>query len=474
MVVAHSLRVAVLAAVKIVSLYLHWYSTTTTVSKMMQATKKAKGKGGAAIATQFSADGEGMAEVRYDNPTHAKQAIGRLNGKPLAGSPLTIQLDPSSTDGSKLIVTGVPDTADWQEVKDHFAMIGQVAFADVRGGGRAVKTFSGEVRYDDPSVSVQAVDFFNGSELMGSVLTVEADPKSKDGSKLLIQGIPQGAGWQELKDHFAGIGTPVAFANINKGGDGKGGGGGPLTAEVRYDDPSAAELAASTLDGMELEGFPLSVKMDQKSKDGTRLQVTGVNPSTAWQELKDHFAQCGVVAFADVKGKGKGKGGKGGKGMDMMGMQQMMAMMGSVNQMSNQMGQKGGKGGKGGGMVMMPAQVVGQMSQMMNMMTKMVGAQGGGGGGGGGGKGMKAGDWMCPGCNDLQFARNTECRKCGTANPGSGGGGGGGGVPGGKGMKAGDWMCPGCNDLQFARNTECRKCGTANPSGGKGGKKGRW
>jgi len=446
----------------------------------MQATKKAKGKGGAAIATQFSAEGEGMAEVRYDNPNHAKQAVNRLNGKPLLGSPLTIEMDPTSTDGSKLIVTGVPDTADWHEIKDHFSMIGQVAFADVRGGGRAVKTFSGEVRYDDASVSQQAVEFFNGSELMGSVLSVESDPKSKDGAKLIVQGIPQGAGWQELKDHFAGIGTPVAFANIWKGGAPMGMmAGGGLMAEVRYDDPSHAELAAATLNGMELEGFPLSVEVDHKSKDGSKLIISGVNPITAWQELKDHFAQCGVVAFADVKGKGKGKGGKGGKGMDMGGggmggMQQMMAMMGSVNQMTNQMNQRGGKGGKGGGMVMMPAQLVGQMSQMMNMMQNIQGAQGGGGGGGkgfGGGKAGKAGDWNCPGCSDLQFARNTECRKCGTPNPGGGGGGGGGSFPN---MKPGDWHCPGCNDLQFARNAECRKCGTPNPSGGKGGKKGKW
>merc|ERR1712019_72057 len=31
------------------------------------------------------------------------------------------------------------------------------------------------------------------------------------------------------------------------------------------------------------------------------------------------------------------------------------------------------------------------------------------------------GDWYCPNCNDLQFRRNTTCRKCGTPNPGTGG-----------------------------------------------------
>merc|ERR1719359_593610 len=65
---------------------------------------------------------------------------------------------------------------------------------------------------------------------------------------------------------------------------------------------------------------------------------------------------------------------------------------------------------------------------------------------------MKPGDWVCYSCGDLQFAKNTECRKCGAA------------APVGKGTKKpGDWFCPNCNDLQFAKNTECRKCGTPNP-----------
>lgn len=32
--------------------------------------------------------------------------------------------------------------------------------------------------------------------------------------------------------------------------------------------------------------------------------------------------------------------------------------------------------------------------------------------------GFMEGDWSCPGCGDHQFARNMECRKCQTPNPG--------------------------------------------------------
>lgn len=29
----------------------------------------------------------------------------------------------------------------------------------------------------------------------------------------------------------------------------------------------------------------------------------------------------------------------------------------------------------------------------------------------------RPGDWDCPKCNDLQFARNPTCRQCGTPKP---------------------------------------------------------
>lgn len=46
---------------------------------------------------------------------------------------------------------------------------------------------------------------------------------------------------------------------------------------------------------------------------------------------------------------------------------------------------------------------------------------------------------------------------------------------GGKLVLSGDWYCPGCGDHQFARNTECRKCGAPNPQGQAGaGPGGAW
>ncbi|KAF8378592.1 hypothetical protein HHK36_029940 [Tetracentron sinense] len=70
---------------------------------------------------------------------------------------------------------------------------------------------------------------------------------------------------------------------------------------------------------------------------------------------------------------------------------------------------------------------------------------------------MKQGDWVCPKCNFLNFARNVKCLRCDGLFqerlrkpwedrdhhlP----------------MKKGDWLCDKCNFLNFAKNTRCLQC----------------
>jgi len=67
-----------------------------------------------------------------------------------------------------------------------------------------------------------------------------------------------------------------------------------------------------------------------------------------------------------------------------------------------------------------------------------------------------AGGWMCN--------RISQCRLTGEFHPMAGRGG----PRDAPEMKPGDWVCPGCGDHQFCRNSECRKCGTPNPNPGSG------
>jgi len=71
----------------------------------------------------------------------------------------------------------------------------------------------------------------------------------------------------------------------------------------------------------------------------------------------------------------------------------------------------------------------------------------------------RPGDWVCPKCQDMQFASRVECRSCNEPKPTSKGGGK---SKGNFGLN--DWTCPNCSDHQFARNVKCRQCGEPKPT----------
>jgi len=311
--------------------------------------KSQKGPKGMKINVQSNLPSTG--EIRFQTAEEAQQAIAMLNGASLMGSEVTICQHPRSKDGTKLQVTGVPPECGWQELKDAFSSVGTVIFADIVQSQQlppGVK-MEGEVRYDDPAHAHLAMTSLNGSFLGGAPIYIEMDPKSSDRAKLIIHGLTPGTEWQELKDHFAVAGT-VAFAQIHtKGGVGKGKGMGKgtgmgkgfpmmmmegsdgfpgcgsfagfggkggkqgtgknvpggLTGEVRFDNPMHAQIAIGALNGTVLHGGQIQVDTDWKSNDGSKLWVSGIPPTVGWQDLKDHFASVGQVAFADIKKGGK-------------------------------------------------------------------------------------------------------------------------------------------------------------------------
>lgn len=310
-----------------------------------------------------------VGQVRFETAEEAQAAMA-LSGSVIEGHEIAIKVHSGSKDFTKLQIFNLPASMEWQELKDFFTTKAGInpVFADVSSASGG--SISAEVRYDDPVHAQAALTDLNGSVLGGGTISIQIDEKSQDGTKLMVNGIPPGIEWQELKDHFGQVG-PVAFVQTSDKGKGKGGKGAPFggkgagammpnmmmnpwmmqmmqywgapwmaaggampggampaaqmggcaagagkgranamsggagmgggTGEVRFDFPMHAQLAANMLNGSTLGGATISVGLDQSSQDGSKVWISGLPATVQWQELKDHMAQCGQVAFAKIK-----------------------------------------------------------------------------------------------------------------------------------------------------------------------------
>jgi len=275
-----------------------------------------------------------VGQVRFETEAEAQIALS-LSGCMLNGHELTIKVHASSKDGTKLTLFNLPGSLEWNDVKAFFTKMGITpAFANI--ASTADGYMVAEVRYEEKESAQVALETLNGSILGGAVLSLQADSESHDGTKLIVKGVPFGIGWQDLKDHFSAAGL-VAFTEISEqvdGGKGKGKGqagtswaggvagwgGGSWTGargggkglgghgkahcclgEVRYDNPSHAQMAFDRLNGSTLKSATIIVGLDLESPDTSKLWVAGIMPGTSWMDLKDHFSQIGQVAFAQVE-----------------------------------------------------------------------------------------------------------------------------------------------------------------------------
>ncbi|XP_022942158.1 zinc finger protein VAR3, chloroplastic [Cucurbita moschata] len=63
---------------------------------------------------------------------------------------------------------------------------------------------------------------------------------------------------------------------------------------------------------------------------------------------------------------------------------------------------------------------------------------------------MKRGDWICPRCSFMNFARNVKCLECEEARPK-------------RQLIGGEWECPQCDFFNYGRNTVCLRCDCKRP-----------
>uniref|UniRef100_A0A7S1RY35 RRM domain-containing protein n=1 Tax=Alexandrium catenella TaxID=2925 RepID=A0A7S1RY35_ALECA len=210
-----------------------------------------------------------IADIRFDSPDDAAFVVSELHGAVFEVSgfgpnTMAVMMNQTSKDGTKVIVHGLPTGIEWQELKDFFKQYGQVAYAAVR----------------QPLLPAQQMPPFQQIPFVQQMPFVQHQPM-----------VP-----------MAALGPADAAPQLVDGCQG----------EVRYVLPEHALEAVRQLDGSHFLGASIRVHLDALSKDGTKIVVSGIPFGAEWLELKYHFSSVGLVTFADVKGRPpKGEGGKG-------------------------------------------------------------------------------------------------------------------------------------------------------------------
>eukprot|EP00747_Dinoflagellata_sp_TGD_P130462 gnl/TRDRNA2_/TRDRNA2_174833_c0_seq1.p1 gnl/TRDRNA2_/TRDRNA2_174833_c0~~gnl/TRDRNA2_/TRDRNA2_174833_c0_seq1.p1 ORF type:complete len:273 (+),score=41.75 gnl/TRDRNA2_/TRDRNA2_174833_c0_seq1:112-819(+) len=73
----------------------------------------------------------------------------------------------------------------------------------------------------------------------------------------------------------------------------------PRPGEVRMSTPEEANRCVKQMNGFLLKGWPMEVRHDPTSQDGTKVIVENLAPDVKWQDLKDCFGKIGKVKFTE-------------------------------------------------------------------------------------------------------------------------------------------------------------------------------
>jgi len=192
----------------------------------------------------------------------------------------------------------------WQDLKDHMRAAGNVDKADVLKSEDGRSKGCGIVLYQKPHEAARAIRELQNTELNGRPIFVREDREqgggghhggghhqhrggyggyqhggggyhqqyqqqrggfmpgapAEEGCQLFVGNLSWETGWRELKDHFRQCGD-VDRAEVAEGSDGRKRGFGL----IRYHTAKDAQSAIETLNGVELMGRPLEVRLDNKA-----------------------------------------------------------------------------------------------------------------------------------------------------------------------------------------------------------------
>mmetsp|Transcript_21403 Transcript_21403/g.29977 ORF Transcript_21403/g.29977 Transcript_21403/m.29977 type:complete len:211 (+) Transcript_21403:82-714(+) len=182
----------------------------------------------------------------------------------------------------------------WQDLKDHMSEAGEVERADVLYRPDGKSKGGGLVRFKTVEAAEKAIKELNNTELMGRQIFVREDreagktkpkpykktarpAKSSDskgegaggdfGSKrqgevsVFVGNIPWHTRWQTIKDLFQKEGVSPEHVDVGEIRNGRSRG----FAIMKFASKEAAEAAIEAMDGYDLEGREIQVRLDNKA-----------------------------------------------------------------------------------------------------------------------------------------------------------------------------------------------------------------
>ena len=262
----------------------------------------------AEIIREHNGRSKGCGIVEFANEDDAQNAITTLTDTDLKGRMIFVREDretnsqPSLVMGRAHLNTSVyvwnltADTS-WQDLKDHMRKAGNVDSATILTNAQGESVCCGIVVYQKPQEAARAIRELQNSELKGQPIYVREDRvqpggkagrggrgggrggggggrsgrgsagrggrsfRADQGAQVYVGNLSPDTTWRELKDHFRQCGE-VTHAEVKTSYQGQSKGFGIVTFSSKQD----AETAISRLNGSELQGCELEVRLDSRAR----------------------------------------------------------------------------------------------------------------------------------------------------------------------------------------------------------------
>ncbi|CAH0473971.1 unnamed protein product [Peronospora belbahrii] len=238
-----------------------------------------------ATVLEWNGRSKGCGVVTYETEEAAQNAIATLNDTELGGRKIFVREDRESQAtsaakpkrGFRVYVGNLSWNVKWQELKDHMKKAGTVVHADVLEETNGRSKGCGLVEYASQEEAAKAIAELNNTELEGRLIFVREDREPEGGSiskfakrvsaprgggegrQLYVGNLPWDTNWQQLKDMFRTVGE-VERADIAEHSDGRSRGFGI----IRYVNATDALQAIERLNGLEVEGRTIEVRLDKR------------------------------------------------------------------------------------------------------------------------------------------------------------------------------------------------------------------